>query len=46
MSMTMKRDAKRLAKKGRHGDRNLLHITDTELLALMASGKVTRNPKT
>ena len=46
MSAEIKRDAKRLAAKGRRGDKNLLHITDEELLALYASGKITRNPKT
>jgi len=46
MSAELRKDAKRLASKGRRGDKNLLHITDEELLALYASGKVTRNPKT
>lgn len=46
MSATMKRTAKRLAAKGRRGDKKLLHITDKELLALQATGRVTRNPKT
>lgn len=46
MAAKLKKQAKKLAKKGRYGDTHLLHITKAELLSLMGTGKVTRNPHT
>src|SRR3990167_9178358 len=42
----LKKEAKRLAAKGRRGDTHLMHISADELMNLMASGKVTHNPDT
>lgn len=44
--MTLRTAAKKLKKAGRKGDKQLLHISDEELLALQATGRVTVNPKT
>ena len=41
-----KRKARELARKGRHGDTELLHISPAELLSLQASGRLTTNPET
>lgn len=38
--------ARKLAKKGRHGDKYLLHISHDELMRLASTGRVTRNPET
>lgn len=46
MAARDKREAKRLAKFGRRGDKYLLHITGPELQALARTGKLTFNPKT
>src|SRR5258708_27535787 len=46
MAKSLKKQARRLAKKGRRGDTHLLHITREELMSLLGTGKVTRNPHT
>ena len=43
---TLRKQATKLAKKGRGGDKYLLHLSRDELLRLMETGGVTRNPKT
>jgi len=46
MAKLLKKQARKLAKKGRRGDTHLLHITRDELMSLLGTGKVTRNPET
>jgi hypothetical protein len=43
---SLKKQAKRLAKKGRKGDSQLLHLSRDELMSLMGTGRITRNPRT
>lgn len=38
--------ADQLASQGRHGDTNLLHVSDEELSNLNSTGKLTQNPRT
>lgn len=46
MSKNLREKAQSVKKAGRRGDKHLIHITAEELMALMSTGKVTRNPKT
>ena len=46
MATNLKHSAKKLASKGRRGDKFLLHVNRPEMMALMATGGITRNPKT
>ncbi len=46
MAASLKRQAHKLAGKGRGEDEHLLHITHKELMNLLGTGRVTRNPKT
>lgn len=43
---SLKKQAKKIAKKGRKGDSQLIHITRDELMSLMGTGRVTKNPET
>ncbi len=43
---SLKKQARKLARKGRRGDSQLLHISQDELMSLLGSGRVTRNPRT
>lgn len=46
MSKELRKDARRVARKGRRGDTHLLHVSSEELARLASTGHLTTNPET